>query len=55
MVFHPENSDVLAVLDWEMSSIGHPLADLANMTMYWYIPAFGSEFATLECSVATSR
>ncbi|TPX44787.1 hypothetical protein SeLEV6574_g04288 [Synchytrium endobioticum] len=33
---------IIAVLDWEMSSIGHPLADLANFTMYWYLPAVGS-------------
>ncbi|TPX51234.1 hypothetical protein SeMB42_g01994 [Synchytrium endobioticum] len=42
IVFHPQTPKIIAVLDWEMSSIGHPLADLANFTMYWYLPAVGS-------------
>lgn len=33
LVFHPEMSQVIAILDWEMSTIGHPLSDLANFTM----------------------
>jgi aminoglycoside phosphotransferase (APT) family kinase protein len=27
------------VLDWELSTIGHPLADFAYHCMYWHIPA----------------
>ena len=30
---------VLAVLDWELSTLGHPLADFAYHCMTWHIPA----------------
>ena len=29
---------VLAVLDWELSTLGHPLADLAYSAMPWHLP-----------------
>lgn len=28
LIFDPENHDVRAILDWELSTLGHPLADL---------------------------
>ena len=31
MVFHKTEPRVIGVLDWEMSTIGHPLSDLANL------------------------
>lgn len=31
---------VIAVLDWEMCALGHPMADLANLTMVYFLPRF---------------
>ena len=39
LVFHPTQPRVLAVLDWELSTLGHPLADFAYQCMAWHIPA----------------
>ncbi|MBB4095886.1 phosphotransferase family protein [Brucella pecoris] len=36
MMFHPSEPRVIAVLDWELSTIGHPLADLAFSAMPWF-------------------
>ena len=33
-----EPGRILAVLDWEMSTVGHPLADLGLMLVYWSEP-----------------
>ncbi|MFV0476575.1 MAG: phosphotransferase family protein [Parahaliea sp.] len=38
MMFHPDRSEVIAVLDWELSTVGHPLADLAYQCMGWKLP-----------------
>ncbi|HQT47202.1 MAG: phosphotransferase family protein [Acidocella sp. 20-63-7] len=35
MMFHPETLQVVAVLDWELATIGHPLADLGFCCMPW--------------------
>jgi aminoglycoside phosphotransferase (APT) family kinase protein len=37
MVFHPSAPRVLAVLDWELSTLGHPMSDLAYHCMMWRI------------------
>ncbi len=35
MIFHPERPEVIAVLDWELSTLGHPVVDFAyNLMMY---------------------
>ncbi|CAJ0755569.1 1133_t:CDS:2 [Entrophospora sp. SA101] len=37
IVFHPTESHVIGILDWELSTIGHPLSDLANLLMQFYV------------------
>ena len=39
MIFEANGTRCLAVLDWELSTIGHPYADLASVIMQWQLPA----------------
>lgn len=41
MMFHPQSSEVLAVMDWELSTLGHPFTDLAYQCMQLRMPNNG--------------
>lgn len=38
MMFEADGTKCLAVLDWELSTIGHPYADLGSVIMQWQMP-----------------
>jgi aminoglycoside phosphotransferase (APT) family kinase protein len=42
MIFALNEPCILAVLDWELSTLGHPFADLAYQCMQWRLPSVGA-------------
>jgi len=51
VIFHPTKPRILAVIDWELSTIGHPLADFAYHLMSWHAkPGLARGLAGLDLS-----
>jgi aminoglycoside phosphotransferase (APT) family kinase protein len=41
MIIHPTEPRIIAILDWELSTIGHPLGDFTYHLMAWQMPEIG--------------
>lgn len=41
LIFDPVDATIIAVVDWELSTLGHPFADLAYQCMQWHFPNTG--------------
>lgn len=39
LIYHPSEPKILAILDWELSTLGHPLSDLAYCCLMYHLPA----------------
>ncbi|MGL4262626.1 MAG: phosphotransferase family protein [Afipia sp.] len=49
MIFHADKPQVKAVLDWELSTLGDPMADFAYLLMQWVMPGLdGADFKALN-------
>ena len=44
LMWAPEGPRLLAILDWELATIGHPMADLAYLCSFYHLPQDGRPF-----------
>ncbi|MGB3331547.1 MAG: phosphotransferase family protein [Mycobacterium sp.] len=51
VITSPESGEVIAVLDWELSTLGDPLADMGSLLAYW--PQVGEEHIAGEFVIST--
>ena len=47
LMFAPDGPRLLAILDWELATIGHPMADLAYLASFYRLPQDGDPFKGL--------
>lgn len=47
VVFHPQQAKIIAVLDWELSTLGHPFADIAFQCMQLRMPGKNASLSGL--------
>jgi aminoglycoside phosphotransferase (APT) family kinase protein len=51
MIFHASEPRIIAVVDWELSTLGHPLADFSYHVMVWRVPAGENRgLAGIDCA-----
>ena len=49
-----DRTRIVAVLDWEMATVGDPLMDLGTSLAYWSEPADAEEIRVVQCFLTTS-
>ena len=47
LMWAPDSPQLLAILDWELATIGHPMADLAYLASFYHLPQDGDPFKGL--------
>ncbi|MBN2973343.1 phosphotransferase family protein [Roseomonas aeriglobus] len=53
LIFAPDRPEIVAVIDWELSTLGHPIADFAyHLMMYRLLPSFPGGLLGVDISAA---